>query len=143
HVQQLRRHRDPNFQQFAAGMTISGGLDLFAEVVQRVPGVYAEREKATPQNLWSYAIEELDRALGKPTFRDAFLDNPRADKLADFRAALRRDWAKRSVTNHKEARSQLRQLIAAAQDALPVRVPSALAVECACGACSGLDEYTV
>ncbi|MBN9122125.1 MAG: hypothetical protein J0I06_23790 [Planctomycetes bacterium] len=143
HVQQLRRHRDPGFQQFAGGMTLSSGLDLFAEVMQRVPGVYAEREKATPQALWSYAVEELDRALGNPTFRQAFFDTPRAEKVADFRTDLRRDWARRNVANHKEARAQLRNLIAAAQDALSVRVPSALAVECACGACSGLDEYTV
>src|SRR5687768_1530153 len=40
HVQQLRRHRDRGFQQFAGGMTQTAGLDLFAEVVQRVPGAY-------------------------------------------------------------------------------------------------------
>lgn len=142
-VQQLRRHRDPNFQQFASGMTLGSGLDLFAEVVQRVPGAYVEREKATPQLLWGHAVEELDRALGNPTFREAFLDNPRAERVAAFRTELRSDWSRRDVTNHKDARAQLRDLIAAAQDKLPVRSPSALAVECACGACSGLDEYTV
>jgi C-terminal peptidase prc len=142
-VQQLRRHRDPNFQQFATGMPLGGSLDLFAEVVQKVPAVYAEREKAAPQNLWRSAVEELDRAMGNPTFRQAFLDNPRPDKVERFRAALRRDWARRSVKNSKEARAALRQLVAAAQDALPVRTPAALAVECACGACGGLDEYTV
>jgi carboxyl-terminal processing protease len=142
-VQQLRRHRDPGFQQFSSGMSIGSGLDLFAEVIQKVPAVFVEREKATPQNLWNYAIEELDRALGNPAFRQAFLDNPRADKLEQFRAALRRDWAKRSVNDHKEARATLRQLIATAQELCSVRIPAALAIECACGACSGLDEYTV
>lgn len=142
-VQQLRRHRDPGFQQFATGMPLGGSLDLFAEVIQKVPAVYAERDKAAPQNLWKSAVEELDRALGNPAFRQAFLDSPRPDKLDAFRAALRRDWANRSVKDHKEARAALRQLIAAAQGAFAVRTPSALAVECACGACSGLDEYTV
>jgi hypothetical protein len=47
-VQQVRRHRDPNYQQFAAGTPIGSGLDLFAEVVQKVPGVYADRDRATP-----------------------------------------------------------------------------------------------
>jgi C-terminal peptidase prc len=143
HVQQLRRHRDPNFQQFATGMTYGSGLDLFAEVVQRVPSAYVERERATPQNLWRFAVEELDRALGDATFRQAFLDSPRAEKITEFRAELRRDWSKRGVKDHTEARTRLRQLISAAQDAFIVRFPSALAVECACGACSGLDEYTV
>ncbi len=143
YVQQLRRHRESSFQQFAGGMTLTSGLDLFAEVVQRVPGVFVERNKATPQHLWASAIEELDRALGDPAFLEAFFDNPRADKVADFRTALRRDWAKRTISNYTDARFALRQLIATAQDALPVRAPSALAVEAACGACSGLDEYTV
>ena len=85
-VQQIRRHRDPGFQQFATGMQLGGSLDLFAEVIQKIPVVYAEREKATPQHLWSFAIEELDRAIGNPTFKQAFLDNPRADKIDQFRA---------------------------------------------------------
>ena len=142
-VQQLRRHRDKNFEQFASGMTQGASLDLFAEVVRRLPGAYVDREKATPQALWGHGIEELDRALGNPKFREAFLNNPRADKIAEFRAELRSDWAKRSVTNHKEAREVLRDLLSKAEDMLPVRVSSALAVECACGACCGLDEYTV
>jgi carboxyl-terminal processing protease len=143
HVQQRQRHRDLGFQQFARGMELNSGLDLFAEVVRRVPGAYVERDKATPQMLWGHAIEELDRALGNPTFQQAFLDNPRADKLAEFRGELRKEWAKRTVTDHTEARAQMRALVAKAEDTLPVRAPAALAVECACGACSGLDEYTV
>jgi|SRR5579883_887369 len=142
-VQQVRRHRDAGFQQFASGMTLSGSLDLFAEVMQKVPVVYADRERATPQNLWAFAIEELDRALGTPAFRQAFLDNPRANDLDQFRSALRREWAKRIITDYKEARTALRQLVALAQDKFTVRVPAALVLECSCGACSGLDEYTV
>ena len=142
-VQQLRRHRDPSFQQFASGMTLGNGLDLFAEVVQKVPAVYADKDKAAPQNLWYSAVEELDRALAHATFRRAFLDNPRADRVEAFRTALRDDWGKRAVKNSSEARSSLRELIAAAQDSFAVRVPAALAVEAASGACSGLDEYTI
>lgn len=143
HVQQLRRHRDPAFQQFANSMAYDGGLDLFAEVFHKIPAVYAEREKATVQHLWSFAIEELVRALGNSTFQRAFLDNPRPDKLAQFRAVLREQWAKRVVIDHKDARTAMRRLIAAAQDQFAVRVPAAFAIEAACGACSGLDEYTV
>lgn len=141
-VQQLRRHRDPSYQQFAGAMQLGSGLDLFAEVIQRVPTIYAEREKAAPQTLWGYAVEEIDRALGNAAFRQAFLDNPRADKIEPFRAALRRDWAKRPVTDYKTARAAMRDLIATAQESFAVRVPASLALEGACGACSGLDEYT-
>lgn len=142
-VHQVRRHRDAQFQQFANGMTLTAGLDLFAEVVQRVPGAYVERDKATPQILWGHAVEELDRALINPTFGEAFLDKPRRDKVSAFRTELKNDWAKRRVTDFTDARKTMRQLISAAQDAFAVRVPAALAIEAACGACSGLDEYTI
>ena len=143
YTQQLRRHRDPGFQQFVNGMQLDSGLDLFVEVFQKLPAVYADREKAAVQNLWGFAIEEIDRALGNPAFKRAFLDNPRTDKLDQFRLALRQQWAKRTVTDHKEAHSGLRRLIASAQDHFTVRIPAAFAIEAACGACSGLDEYTV
>ncbi len=143
YTQQLRRHRDPSFQQFANGMPVDSGLDLFAEVFQKIPVVYADREKATVQHLWNFAVEELERALGNSAFRQAFLENPQADKLDQFRTALRQQWAKRAVTDHKDARSSMRRLIATAQEHFTVRVPSAFAIEAACGACSGLDEYTV
>ncbi len=142
-VQQLRRHRDPAFQQFATGMPLGGSLDLFAEVLQKVPAVYAEREKAAPQKLWRAGVEELDRALGNRAFRRMFLTGAKPDRIEKFRDTLRREWVGRAVKDSKEARTALRQLIAAAQDAFPVHIPAALAVECACGACSGLDEYTV
>ncbi len=141
-AQQARRHRDPGFVRYASGMSLGNGLDLFAEVVQKVPGAYVERDKAAPRQLWASALEELDRALGSPAFRQAFLDAPKPEKLEAFRAALRRDWAGRAVADFKEARTQLRNLVGEAQDAFAVRVPAALAVECAFGACSGLDEYT-
>lgn len=143
HTQQLRRHRDPAFQQFVTGMPFDGGLDLFAEVFQKLPTVYADREKAAVQNLWGFAVQELERALGNPVFRQAFLDNPRTDRLDQFRVALRQEWVRKAVTDHKEARTAMRRLIALAQDHFAMKAPAALAIEAANGACSGLDEYTV
>jgi C-terminal peptidase prc len=141
-AQQARRHRDPGFVRYASDMSLGNGLDLFAEVVQKIPGAYVDRDKAAPRQVWASAIEEVDRALGSPVFRLAFLDAPKPEKLEAFRAALRRDWANRIVADFKDARTQLRNLIGAAQDAFAVRVPAALAVECSFGACSGLDEYS-
>jgi carboxyl-terminal processing protease len=142
-VQQDRRHRDPAFRQFTQTLSVGDALGLFAEVVTKVPAVYADRDRATPQRLWEHGAEELDRALGSPTFRHLYLDPASVGKLEEFRASLRVFWSKRPVANAREARAALRQLIAAAQDTCPVRVPAALAVEFVCGACAGLDEYTV
>lgn len=142
-AQQLRRHRDPQFQQFAANVSVPDALKLFGEVLTKVPVLYAERERATPQILWAHGIEELSRALAAPAFRQAFLDGADADKVEGFRTALRVSWAKQPITNASDAKLQLRKLTAAAQEQFPVRVPSALVIEVVCGACAGLDEYTV
>ncbi len=141
--QQLRRHRDPNFQQFASSMSMTDAMRLYSEVLTKVPVLYVERERATPQILWEHGIEELSRALDNPGFRQVFLDNAPADKVEAFRKALRVSWSKQSVATAADARRILPKLLTAAEDAFTVRIRSALILEVVCGACAGLDEYTV
>ena len=142
-AQQVRRHRDPAFQQFTLNTTVGEALNLFADVVTKVPANYADRDRATPQMLWDFAVEEFERALGNATFRAAFLGPHRPEKVEAFRKSLRQFWAKRIITTARDAKSTLRELIAAATETFAVRTPAAIAVEFVCGACSGLDEYTV
>jgi len=141
-TQQLQRHRDSQFQQYASTVSVTDALNLFAEVFTKVPVLYVDREKATPQILWESGIDELARALANPVFRQAFLTNPQAEKIETFRAGLR-FWAKQPITDAKSARVSLRKLIVSAQDSFGVRLPSALVLEVVCGSCSGLDEYTI
>jgi C-terminal peptidase prc len=143
--QQLRRHRDRQFEQFATSMTTTDAMKLFGEVLTKVPVMYAERDKATPQVLWEHGIDELHRALGDPVFRQAFLDGATADAVEGFRTSLRTSWIRQTVSNAHDAKLQLRKLIGAAQEkeTFSVRVPSALVLEVVCGACNGLDEYTI
>jgi C-terminal peptidase prc len=142
-VQQLRRHRDPVYQHYASSLSVRDASRLFGEVVRKVPAHFAEPSRSSPQQLWANGLEELDRALLSPAFRQAFLDHPLPEKVDEFRTTLRRVWASRVIADESDGRTALKRLVAAAQDAFAVRVPSALAVEFVCGACSGLDEYTV
>src|SRR5262249_39997963 len=136
-AQQLRRHRDPQFQQYAATTEGSAAPDLFAEGVTKVPVLYAQRGRAAPPGPWGHGLEELGRALANPVFRQAFLDNPRPEKRDNFRTGLR-FAAKQTIADAKSARFALRKLIGDAQAAFSVRVPSALVIEVVCGSCSGL-----
>ncbi len=142
-VQQLRRHRDRNFQSFTRSLPTSDTLNLYAEVMHKLPLVYVDAERALPQNLWAAGIEELDRALGNPVFVQAYLEPTSFDRVEAFRYALRSDWAIRPVRNAKEARATLRLLLSAAQDQCRFQKEAALVLELVCGACSGLDEYSV
>lgn len=143
-AQQVRRHRDPQFQKFVATTTISDALNLFGEVLTKVPVLYVDRDRCTPQQLWESGIDELSRALASPSFRQAFLDNDEkaSDRIEGFRAGLRY-WARQPIADAKTARMTLRKLITALQGASNVRVPSAIVLEMVCGSCNGLDEYTV
>ncbi|MBY0515170.1 MAG: PDZ domain-containing protein, partial [Gemmataceae bacterium] len=142
-VQQLRRHRDPAYQSFAASLQPGDALTLYAELVTRLGQVYADPARSAPQVLWSHGVEEFDRALGNPVFVAAFLDDPSPARIESFRLALRTDWVRRPVRTAKEARATLRLLMNEAQDRCPLRLASAVVVEFLCGSCTGLDEYTV
>lgn len=141
--QQVRRHRDPAFQQFAAGMSTLDAMRLFAEVLTKVPVLYVDRERATPQLLWEHGIEELARALDNPVFRQVYLDNPTPAKIDGFRNSLRSSWARQTVANANDARRFLPKLLDAADAAFTSRLRAALVLEIVCGSCAGLDEYTV
>jgi carboxyl-terminal processing protease len=141
--QQVRRHRDPAFQQFAAGMSTLDAMRLFAEVLTKVPVLYVDRERATPQILWEHGIEELARALDNPLFRQVYLDSPAAAKADGFRNSLRSSWARQPVANANDARKLLPKLLDAADAAFASRIRAALVLEIVCGSCAGLDEYTV
>src|SRR5206468_2693106 len=64
-------------------------------------------------------------------------------KVGPFRRSLASDWKQRLPKTPREARQAVFAVTSAAQEALGVRNPSAVVFEFLCGACSGLDEYTV
>lgn len=142
-AQQSRRHRDPIFAQFVDRLTITDALNLYSEVVTKLPTLYADREKAALSKLWRHGVEEFDRALASPAFRRMDGSDPLAAKQAEFRASLRELWENQPAANAREARNQLRKLAHAAVEAGAVRKPTSVVVEFLCGACTGLDDYTV
>lgn len=141
-TQQLRRHADRQFRQYVATTTVPSALDLAEEVFTKVPVLYVDRERATPQRLWENGIEELSWALANPVFRRAFFDDPEADKVETFRKGLRY-WAKQPVADARSGRIALRKLTSAAKDSFGTRPLPALVLEVVCGSCGGLDEYTI
>src|SRR5262249_26747814 len=97
HVQQIRRHRDAGYVHFVSNLSTGDGVNLLAEVTAKVPGLFADPARATPQLLWSYGIVELERALAAPAFRQAFLTDPQTAKVEAFRKSLQAHWAKRTI----------------------------------------------
>lgn len=138
---QARRFRDAAYRQFVAALPVRDAAQLFGEAVGKLAASFADPDRAVPRKLWAAGVEELDRALANPSFLALYVSAPAA-KVEAFRLALRADWAHRPVADARDARANLKGLLAAAQDALAPPVPAALAAEVLCGACGGLDEYT-
>lgn len=142
-VGRIQRHHDPAFQQFVLSLPVADALNLYSEAITKLGTLYAERDRAAPARLFGLGLDELDRALSDPIFRDRHLTSPAGPRVQSFRRSLREDWRQRLPTNPREARHAARELVAEAQESLGVRTPSAVVFELLCGACTGLDDYTV
>ncbi|MCZ2343135.1 MAG: hypothetical protein LC104_15285 [Bacteroidales bacterium] len=136
------RHRDPAFQQYLVSLTISDALNVYAEVVEKLSTLYADRDRALPERLFALGVDELDRSLADADFRHRYLNNPDPAKIQRFQQSLRELWKARLPQSHRETRHAARQLVLAAQAQIQARNGSAIILELLCGACSGLDEYS-
>jgi carboxyl-terminal processing protease len=143
HATRTRRHRDAGFQQFVLSLTPSDALGLYEEVVAKLQSTHADRDRSTPARLYLAGLDELDRALTDPTFRGKHLPHTPAAGLAKLRRTLADDWRTRPPQSAREARYAARELAAAVRAECPTLPASAVVLELLCGACSGLDEYTV
>ncbi len=140
---QARRTADPAFRQHVASFKAAEALNLYAETLDTLGGLYADRAAAAPAKLFAHGVEELSEALADPTFCAAHLDHPPAGAVEKFRAVLAADWAGRRPGSVPDARHTARDLVRDAQAHLGVTHPAAIVFELLCGAAHGLDEYTV
>jgi C-terminal peptidase prc len=143
HTAQIRRHRDPAFQQYVLSLPLADALNLYAEVVHQLSTRYADRDRSTPARLFVLGIEELDRAFAEPGFKKKFLDGISDTKVAKFLAEVRTTHKARMPENPREARQAVREVVAAAESTLGLKQGSAIVLEFLCGACTGLDEFTL
>ncbi|OWK43280.1 S41 family peptidase [Fimbriiglobus ruber] len=142
-IAQLRRHRDPVFQQFVLTLPVSDALHLYAEVVGKLATLYSDRDRASPGRIFALGLDEFDRALSDTDFRRRHLTTPADPRVQKYQHALRDAWRQRLPSTAAEARHAARELVRDAQTQIGLRDPSAAVFELLCGACSGLDEFTV
>jgi carboxyl-terminal processing protease len=141
-LHQVRRHRDPVYLTKIVSMPVSQALDLYVEVLNKLNGQYADRDKVPVDKLYQNGLDELRAALTDPTFLREHLANVDSTKLADMRDRLRDEYASRAVATTKDARAVIRDLAWDAQRVTGLN-PTVAILECACGASNALDEYTV
>lgn len=140
---QVRRHRDPIFQQHVLALPSADALNLYTEVLEKLTSLHADRERATPTKLFLNGIEEFDRALANRAFRNEYIPNAGDATVAKFRRTLVEFWKPKPPKTVREARAAALELTRAAGAELGLKTGSAVVLELLCGSCNGLDEYTV
>lgn len=139
---QIERHRDPAFQQFVLSLSPADALALYAEALEKINKLYADRERSTVEKLFAAGLDELDHALSSPAFRQTHLADVPAPKIDKFRQNVRDGWRTKLPATHKEAALSAREMVSAAGRQLGLKNGSAVVLELLCGACGGLDEFS-
>ncbi len=142
HLHQVRRHRDPVYRGRVKDLAVTQALTAYVEVLDKLHTQYADRDKVPFDRLYHNGLEEFRLALSDPTFRQEYLAGVEPNAVATLRDRLRDEWAGRTVGDTRDARVVARDLAWDAQKLTGLN-PALVVMELACGACNGLDEYTV
>jgi carboxyl-terminal processing protease len=140
HVHQARRLRDREFQDDILNRPFADALRVYVEVIEQVQANYADKRLATPSRLFQEGLQEFIFALQDPEFGYRYLNHVSAYEVQEFMARIGQ-WPIRPTTL-EDARRQVQNLALEAGRELRLN-PSVVVLEFACGACNGLDEYTV
>lgn len=143
HANLIRRHRDPTYRQQILNRELNFAFKVYREVVTALRENYVKKAQTEFQRLFRFGLDQLDFALDDEFFRREHL--PAGTKPGDvtaFRARLKKDWRDAAVVSLRDAQDQVLDVALEARKALGLK-PVVTVLEFACGACSGLDEYTL
>jgi carboxyl-terminal processing protease len=142
HAACVRRLEDPTFRDQFLRRGLALAVKVYGEVLAKLRTSYVDNDRAEIARLFRYGVEELRLALADATFRREFLADVSPAALAGFDHELQSQWSRKETLDVAEAEKQAVELALAAQKAIGLK-PAVAVVELACGACSGLDEYTL
>lgn len=138
-LHQYRRLRNPDYLRYMQELAPGEALQLLAEVMTKVPMLYVDRERASPQQLWQNGLEELSRALDDDAFYNRVFPQAPEVLLQQFKEELQH-WRQTPINNPRQARQTLRRLLTHWQEQTLLAEPAAIVLEVVHGACNGLDE---
>jgi carboxyl-terminal processing protease len=140
-AQQVKRHQDATFRQQVLDLPLHRALEVYGEILTKLNSHYVDRAKVEMPLLFKQGLEELRCALGEESFCQEYLPGSSPEVIRQFREQLPSAWGNSLARRPQDVQAQARDLALAAQRSLGLK-PSATVLELACGACSGLDEYT-
>jgi hypothetical protein len=140
HAACVHRLEDPSFRELYLHRDLALAAKVYAEVLEKLHTSYVDSAKSSYDRLLAFGIDELSAALDDPTFRRNFLSDIPAQAITTEKKDLHSvDRRPRSLA---AARNDALALAVSVQRAIGLK-PAVTLLELACGACAGLDEYTL
>jgi carboxyl-terminal processing protease len=137
------RHRDFSYRKEVLGLKYSEALRLCELVLTHLMDKAVERHRAQPVRLLRYGIEELSFALSEPEFRQEHMPNVKNEAIETFRTTLQNALnGVHTARSRRDVLDQIRRLAMSAQQTLGLNAVVTV-LECTCGACAAVDEYTL
>lgn len=142
HAQLQARCRDGSLGDQVLARDLGFMLRLYGEVLARLRDSYVDGDRARPSLLFAYGLDGLRLALDDEAFRHAYVTAATPQAVRAFRDGLAVRWAGAEVADLVAARERAADVAAAARREIGLR-PEVTVLELACGACAGLDEFTL
>lgn len=139
HYDLARRYSDRSYRDLLTRLSFTEGLGLYSEVLLKVQAHYVDAPRW--KDLVDQGTNDLEVALGEPTFLLACRANFDAQRLDDFRQELRRLLASRGLETRNDACDAVTAAAGLAQQRLGID-PLRVVLEYTCGAANCLDPYS-
>jgi carboxyl-terminal processing protease len=118
---------------------MSQASDLYDEILSTVLTQYVDRDRVDLTGLFQQGLAEMRQALDEKAFQRKHLTGVGQAEIEGFKIALDQLLTEK-VKNQGHAKELVRKVMQAAKVA-KIK-PGVVALECACGACNSLDDYS-
>ena len=135
------RHRDVSYRKEVLSIDYGQAMQLHGVVVETLLDGSMQKTKLTPAAVFRRGVEELEFALNDPVFLESHLIGVRPTAIQSFRNYLARKKTESRNYSRGQTGKAVREIALAGQSSLQLN-PTVAVMECACGSCYALDEYT-
>jgi carboxyl-terminal processing protease len=134
-----RRLNDRSFQESLGRMPLNQALDLYAQVLLKIEAHYVDNPNW--QDLLERGTNDLELALGEPSFVERNVPQANRARAAQFARQLRSILTTRTVRDRQEIRDAAAFAASLAAERLGIS-PTMVLLEYLCGATNSLDQYS-
>jgi carboxyl-terminal processing protease len=143
HANLVHRHRDPLYgRPLLFNQDLRTAFSVYREVTRKLREHFVDPAKTDSRLLFRYGLDELRMALDEEVFRQERLPGVKSETIQAFQIKLRQTWGPQDIKTQKDLEAEIYRVAQAARIDLNLE-PVVTVLEFACGACSGLDEYTL